>query len=679
MSSTFKLLPDVHNAMLDKAAESGLPPDLAKRLSFKAYLADEVGSLGLPIQKAGFKIPYHDFQGLLTTFWRFRFLERTNEGFAALTDKKDVRYLQPKKSVNEVYIPPIINWGKVIADATIPIVITEGELKAACACAVGIPTLGLGGVWCFRSAAQHMVILPQFSQVLWTQRMVYICYDSDASRNHMVIQAENALARELLGLGAIPMIARLPSLCPPRKTGLDDFIVSEGLEEFKRIIERAVPWKAGQELHALNEEVIYVNNPGLVLRLDNLQRLAPRAFTDHAFATRRYFEEVITTNGTKMVERSAAQEWLKWPSRATVEKVTYKPGLARITDQGELNIWRGWGCSPSEGDIKPWQALLSYIFPEEADRRWFERWLAYPLQHPGTKMATSVLIWGRIHGTGKSTLGYTMFKIYGDNAAEIQDKELSASFNEWAENKQFVLGDEITGGDKRASADRMKSMITQKQLRLNVKYIPSYTIPDCINYLFTSNHPDAFFLEDADRRFFIHEVKQRPMPDTFYTKYNKWMNGSGPHALFHHLLTLDMGDFNHQAPAPMTEAKQTMIDSGRSDLGTWIAMLRDTPEVVLRLGDKVLPYKLWTASELHVLYDTRQTGKVTVNGLSRELARAGFERVYKGQPCQTSIGGQRLWMIRPFNDLGMTGHQLGQLYTKERGLVWPKTSSASSE
>ena len=147
MSSTFKLLPDVHNAMLDKAAESGLPPDLAKRLSFKAYLADEVGSLGLPIQKAGFKIPYHDFQGLLTTFWRFRFLERTNEGFAALTDKKDVRYLQPKKSVNEVYIPPIINWGKVIADATIPIVITEGELKAACACAVGIPTLGLGGVW----------------------------------------------------------------------------------------------------------------------------------------------------------------------------------------------------------------------------------------------------------------------------------------------------------------------------------------------------------------------------------------------------------------------------------------------------------------------------------------------------------------------------------------------------
>ena len=677
--SKFKTAADVKEALYDKMAECGLDQSVAHQLGYQPYEAKEVQpKLGLPIAKAGFIIPYHDFQGRATKFWRFRFLESSNSGFAALTDKKEVRYLQPKRSVNEIYIPTILNWEPIIEDVGKPIFITEGELKAACACAVGLPTLGLGGVWCFRSAAQHMAMLPQFSEVVWKGRTVYICYDSDAASNNMVIQAENALARELLLMGATPLIIRLPSLCPPRKTGLDDFIVSEGVEALQVHIDAAGQWKAAQELHLMNEEVVYVNNPGVILRLDNLQRMAPRAFVDHAFATRRYFEEVPTANGTKMVERSAASEWLKWPQRATVERVTYKPGHPRITEAGELNIWRGWGCTPTEGDITPWRELLDHIFAgQPAARRWFEQWLAYPLVHPGVKMASSALLWGREHGSGKSTMGYTMFRIYGDNSTEIQDKDLAANFNEWAENKQFVLGDEITGGDKRTSADRMKSMITQKLLRLNPKYVPSYTIPDCINYLFTSNHPDAFFLEDKDRRFFIHEVKGAPLPAAFYTKYYKWLNGSGAHALFHHLLNLELSDFNPQAPAYMTDSKREMIDSGRSDLGTWVAMLRDCPETVLRLGDKVLEHKLWTASELLAMYDTRGTGKVTTNGLARELLRAGFEKVYKGMPVPTPMGPQKLWMIRPFKDIEMTGSQLGNMYTIERGLKWGRTTSKS--
>jgi hypothetical protein len=677
-SSIFKTTGELKEALYDKISESGLDQALAVKLGFQAYSADEVApKLGLPIQKGGFLIPYWSFAGERTAFWRFRFLERTNVGFAALTDKKDVRYLQPKKSVNEIYIPPLIDWPSIQDDVTKSIIITEGELKAACGCAVGLPTLGLGGVWSFRSTAQHMHMLPQFSQVSWTNRTVYICYDSDAASNNMVIQAENALARELLALGAIPLVVRLPSLCPPRKTGMDDFIVSEGAEPFILYLNDAKPWKAAQELHALNEEVIYVNNPGIVLRLDNLQRIAPRAFTDHAFATKRYYEEVVTPNGTKMVERSAAVEWLKWPSRATVERITYKPGLPRITDKGELNIWKGWGCTPTEGSVNPWHELMSHIFKDEPDaRKWFEQWLAFPLQNPGVKMASCSLLWGREHGSGKSTVGYSMFKIYGENSTEIQDKDLAASFNEWAENKQFVMGDEITGGDKRTSADRMKSMITQKQLRLNVKYIPSYAIPDCINYLFTSNHPDAFFLEDRDRRFFIHEVKGKPLGGEFYGNYYKWLNGSGAHALFHYLLSLDLSDFNPQAPAFMTSSKQEMIDNGKSDLGSWVGMLRDTPEVVLRLGDRVLEYSLWTTAELLALYDVRQQGKVTQNGMARELARAGFEKVYKGMPCPTPMGPQRLWLIRPFYCDGLTGTALGNLYVSERGLKW-KTSSNS--
>jgi len=268
-----------------------------------------------------------------------------------------------------------------------------------------------------------------------------------------------------------------------------------------------------------------------------------------------------------------------------------------------------------------------------------------------------------------------MFRIYGKNSAEITDKELGSGFNEWAENKQFILGDEITGGDKRHSADRMKSMITQKQLRLNVKFVPSYVVPDCINYFFTSNHPDAFFLEDTDRRFFIHEVKGSPYGSEFYDEYFKWLDGSGKNKLFHYLLSVDLTGFNPAAPAPMTASKRDMIDNGRSDIGTWAATLRDYPEAVLRVGERELHYKLWTTTDLHNLYDGEGKGRTTVNGMARELSRAGFEKVYRGGPVQTDAGPQKLWLIRPIpGHEQMTGTELSKIYLDERGLKCSRTT-----
>jgi hypothetical protein len=95
-------------------------------------------------------------------------------------------------------------------------------------------------------------------------------------------------------------------------------------------------------------------------------------------------------------------------------------------------------------------------------------------------------------------------KIYGQNFIKIKSKDLYDTW--WAENRQFVLGDEISGSDKRAEADMMKAMITQEEVNINIKYIPQFSIPDCVNYYLTSNHADALFLEDEDRRFFVHEV-----------------------------------------------------------------------------------------------------------------------------------------------------------------------------
>lgn len=665
----------------EKLRSSGLSDSDAQLLRFKAMTAKEATTLeGLSVHRGGFVIPYFDLKGKPTSFWRYRYLESTKTGFDALTTKKEQRYTQAPKTLNELYLPPMSCWTKIAGDVNIPLVVTEGELKAACASKHGIPTIGLGGVWCFKSVGSNLPLLPMFKEFNWENRRVTICYDSDASSNTGVMQAEHALAKELLALGARPHIARLPNVEGEKKVGLDDFIVLRGIDEFKDVLREAVEWSSASELFALNGEVTYVEDPGVVLRLDTLQRIAPRAFTDHAYSTRVYHQVVVTPDGgQKFVEKSAAKEWLKWPFRAHVERVTYAPGEPRITERNELNVWRGWGCKPKRGGVKLWNDLLDFLVGKEpAARRWFEQWLAYPLQFPGTKLYTAAVLWGLVHGTGKSTVGYTMFRIYGCNSTEISDKDLLTNFNEWAENKQFVLGDEITGGDKRSSADRMKSMITQKQLRLNPKYIPSYTVPDCINYLFTSNHPDSFFLEDTDRRFAIFEIEGKPLPTTFYDKYLRWLDHEGgKEALFHHLLHLDVSDFNPAAAAPLTQAKADMIENGKSDLAMWVSTLRDFPDQVTRVGGTLVERSLWTTSELHALYDPERKSKVTVNGMSRELKRAGMVKAYNGMPLPTSVGPQKVWVVRnQLKILKMKGPDIVKLFDNERSLVDDRKTKA---
>lgn len=681
--SDFASLGAVKTALLRKLEGSLLDDKDAKKLRLDPYMAaDSVKLSGLPAMAAGFIIPYFDFAGRQTKFWRYRYLETTKQGFDALTNKKELRYAQQKNTVNEIYMPPFVDWESIRKDVEQPIVITEGELKAACATKHEYPTIGLGGVWCFKSNNSRFPLLPQLADITWKGRAVYIAYDSDAVTNPQVITAENAFAREIMLRGAEPYIVRIPPGPEGAKQGIDDFMLAHGPERFRDLLDEATEWRAAQELFALNEEVVYVRDPGIILVLDNLQRITPRAFADHAFSTRIYHETQYTDNGTKMVERSAPKEWLKWPARAEVAKVTYAPGKERITDRHEFNVWSGWGVQPEKNDtISLWHELLDFIFKDgDEEREWFEKWAAYPLQYPGTKLYSCAVIHGKAHGTGKSLIGYILGSIYGRNFTEVSDEDLHAPHNEWAENKQFVLGDEITGGDKRAVSERLKRMITRNKIRLNPKYVPSYEILDCINYFFTSNQPDSFFLEDDDRRMFIWEVFGQPMAQDFYDEVDvELKNGKLGAAVFEYLLNLDLRDFNPRAPALLTGAKKNMIDNGRSDLGMWVHSLKEDPDTILRMDNAIIPHELWRVEDLLAIFDPDGRKRVTANGLARELSRAGFNRVNKGEAVSTSKGRFRLWALRNSDKWGKAYFQeIAEQYDRERGAT-PRAEAKRQE
>lgn len=620
----------VHELAEAKLALSGL--SLSDPLGFSTVDAAWLQAGGITELRAGFVIPYHRPDGSPSGFFRVRHLESPT-GFAAAVDPKAIRrYSQRPGTLNEAYLPPLIDWASWLSDPSRQLIITEGELKSACATKLGFPTIGLGGVDCWQSLKRGVGLVPPLDKVIWARRTVVLVYDSDIISNVNVQGAAARFCRSLtLEHGAKVFVLALPEGANGEKQGLDDFLMASGAEAFAAMLlnlqskqSKAVDHHLYQVLHGMNEAFAYVPSIKGVVRLSDGLSLLTEDFCQ-AYAPMRRLRSYLKANGQAATEWfETPREWLRWSGRHTLEGLTYRPGAPRLTDDQRFNTWPGWGCAPADAEhplgLTPWYQLLNHLFNHDtAEVAWFERWLACPIQHPGTKLHVAVTLWGVHHGTGKSLVGYTMKELYGRNFVEIGTAELHADDNEWADSKQFVMGDDITGSDKRRDSDRLKRVITQEEVRINIKFKPKYALPNLCNFYFTANSPFAHYLEDHDRRHYIHEVVNPPLSDEFYATYKHWLETGGARDLLTHLLAVDLDGFNPKAPAPRTRAKEDMIYLSRSEAEAWAVDLMDDPSTLL---DKApgLKGRAWlTTKELDALW--RQHGPAT--GVSISGRRLG--------------------------------------------------------
>lgn len=169
-------------------------------------------------------IPYPDINGQMTDYVRTKLL---GEYFQA-GSKKPAKYLQKSGSISRLYFSTLVAWNVIARDASVPIILVEGEFKAIKACQEGLHAIAVSGVWNWRKREDDKDSSPIscFNLIDWKRRIVYICFDSDGASNKQVRAAESALAQELFNRGAEPRAIRLPTLPGQSKTGLDDFIVT---------------------------------------------------------------------------------------------------------------------------------------------------------------------------------------------------------------------------------------------------------------------------------------------------------------------------------------------------------------------------------------------------------------------------------------------------------------------
>jgi P4 family phage/plasmid primase-like protien len=171
-------------------------------------------------------------------FVRLRYLEDSaTNGFSR---KSLPRYVQAAGSGVHAYFPMTRNfhWADIAAAAETPLIITEGEKKALKGCLERFPTIGLGGVWCFKRDGQ---LLPELQRFAWKGRPVSVVFDSDAASNPHIGHAQRSLAKLLVERGAEVSIVSLPDTDDGTKQGLDDFLVRQGADALEALLEQASP------------------------------------------------------------------------------------------------------------------------------------------------------------------------------------------------------------------------------------------------------------------------------------------------------------------------------------------------------------------------------------------------------------------------------------------------------
>ena len=301
--------------------------------------------------------------------------------------------------------------------------------------------------------------------------------------------------------------------------------------------------------------------------------------------------------------RETWRTWMESPDKKIVRirNVGFDPGGQ--DPETTCNLWGGWPIEPKKGKRELLLGLLEYLCQTEGNHRdiyhWILKWLAYPLQHPGAKMKTAIVVHGP-QRVGKNFFFESVMKIYGEYGQVIDQDALEDKYNDCFSRKLFLIADEVIARQELYHVkNKLKGMITGHRIRINPKNVKSYWETNHCNLVFLSNETQPLILERDDGRHVVLWTPPKLSIDFYKEVEQEVADGAIP-ALYDYLLNIDLAGFNEHTQPPMTEAKRdlmglSMDSTERFGLEWTAGKIEHIPKIPAKSSSLYTLYREWTS------------------------------------------------------------------------------------
>ena len=342
------------------------------------------------------------------------------------------------------------------------------------------------------------------------------------------------------------------------------------------------------------------------------------------YGTKEVWDDVerkrLPVDTIKLARPNEYDIWLKSEARITIksDNIWFDPTRTKESKNPKditVNTFDGLPLKPIETTYddaaamsKPITDLLFHLCEyNQAVYDWVIRWLAIPLQRPGTKMDTALIFHGEIQGAGKSLFfDRVMTRIYGDYAVILGQGQLESQYNDWVSNKLYALFEEIfSGSDRYSQMGMVKQLITGNTIYINQKFVSGWKQDNFVNAIFLSNNMMPLSLEQNDRRHVVCYPTKK-IPEPLLKEVAQALDDTNDdimRAFYTLLMKIELKGQTAHSPALMTDSKNQLI---RLSQPNWEVFCDDWVK-----GDAGIPYCSCLTDDLYDYYQfwSRKNGE----------------------------------------------------------------------
>ena len=252
--------------------------------------------------------------------------------------------------------------------------------------------------------------------------------------------------------------------------------------------------------------------------------------------------------------------WFQTAERRQYEGVEFLPG--EDVPHGTFNLWRGPAVVPRAGECGLYLELVRGVIAagDGVVAEYLLDWMALKLQRPGEKMETSIALRGG-QGLGKSVFAELFGSLFGPYFVAVSElKQLTGNFNAHLQHALLVFGDEMAASNNPHLVGRMKTMVTQRHIRIEPKGVDSFEARNHFALILASNNPHIVTTDADDRRYLVLDVAAVRKNDlAFFRALDAQWRAGGREAFAAVLMARDLSGFEHRRK-PRTSGDTDLVE-----------------------------------------------------------------------------------------------------------------------